>query len=261
MAEALASSSSRNFWNEIKNVNRSCSQQPSHAPVVDGIHREENIANVFSSNISSLLSSSNSESSDSLLHQLMDHLTSKDLSSVSMSSSCIRSAFKFLKPHKADGTSLLSDLLIFALPAIEGFVPDLFTCILRHGYMPAALRYCILVPIPKGNKDPTSSDKYYPVALAPTPSKALEWSIILLYPNHFTTSDLQLGFKKGMPTTPCTGFIKNVVSKFVHNGSSVFDCFLDASKAFDLVNHDILFLKLMERGHPSNPESLSAFLV
>lgn len=74
MAEALASSSSRNFWNEIKNVNRSCSQRPSHAPVVDGIRSEKDIANVFSSKISSLLSSANSESSDSLLHQLTDHL-------------------------------------------------------------------------------------------------------------------------------------------------------------------------------------------
>ena len=124
---------------------------------------------------------------------------------------CMRSAFKLLKPHKADGTSLLSDHLIFVLPAIEGFVADLFTCILHHGYMPAALHDCILVPIPKGNKDPTSSDNYHPVALAAALSKALEWSILLLYPNHFTTSDLQFGFKKGMSTALWTGFIKNVV--------------------------------------------------
>ena len=129
------------------------------------------------------------------------------------------STFKLLKPHKADGTSLLSDHLIFVLPAIEGFVADLFTCILRH--MPAALRDCILVPIPKGNKDPTSSDNYRPVALVPVLIKALEWSILLLYPNHFTTSDLQFGFKKGMSTALCTGFIKNIFSKFVHNGSSL----------------------------------------
>ena len=169
MAEALASSSSRNFWNEIKNVNRSCSQRPSYAPVVDGICRED-IANVFSSKISSLLSSANSESSDSLLHQLTDHL-------------------------------------IFALPAIEGFVADLFTCILHHGYVPAALRDCILVPIPMSIKDPTSLDNYCLVALAPALSKALEWSILLLYPNHFTTSDLRFGFKKGMSTALCIGFI------------------------------------------------------
>jgi len=132
MAEALASSSSRNFWNEINNVNRSFSQRPSHAPVADGIRREADIANVFSSKISSLLSSANLESNDSLLHQLMDHLTSEDLSSVTVSSSCVRSAFKLLKPHKADSTSLLCDHLIFALPAIEGSVSDLFTCILCH---------------------------------------------------------------------------------------------------------------------------------
>jgi len=136
MAEDLASSSSRNFWNEIKNVNRSCFQQPFHAPVVDGIRKEADIANVFSSKISSLLSSANSDSSDSLVHQLMDHLTSEDLSSVSVSASCMWSAFKLLKPHKADGTSLLSDHLIFVLTAIEGFVADLFTFILHHGYMP-----------------------------------------------------------------------------------------------------------------------------
>jgi len=84
----------------------------------------------------------------------MDHLTSEDLSSVSVFSNYVRSAFKLLKPHKADGTSLLSDHLIFALPAIEGFVADLFTSILRCGYMPAALRDCILVPVPKGKKAP-----------------------------------------------------------------------------------------------------------
>jgi len=53
-----------------------------------------------------------------------------------------------------------------------------------------------------------------------------------------------------MSTALCIGSIKNFVSKFVHNGSSVIGCFLDASKDFDHVNHDILFSKLMERGIP-----------
>ena len=36
----------------------------------------------------------------------------------------------------------------------------------------------------------------------------------------------------------------------VHHGSSVLGCFLDASKAFDLVDHGILFNTLLERGLP-----------
>ena len=49
--------------------------------------------------------------------------------------------------------------------------------------------------------------------------------------------------------------IKNVVSKFVHAGSQVYGCFLDASKAFDWVNHEVLFSKL------DLPLALNRFLV
>ena len=45
--------------------------------------------------------------------------------------------------------------------------------------------------------------------------------------------------------------IKNIVSRYIHNGSVVYGCFLDASKAFDLLDHHILFSKLQERGLPA----------
>ena len=102
-------------------------------------------------------------------------MVSDDLNVVTISIPCVHSAFSLLKPHKNDGTNLSSNHFIRALPAIELFVADLFTSILRHGYMPTVLCDCILVPISKGNKDPTLSDDYRPVALAPTLSKALEW--------------------------------------------------------------------------------------
>ncbi len=49
-----------------------------------------------------------------------------------------------------------------------------------------------------------------------------------------------------------TGVLKNVyvVSKYLHSGSDVFGCFLDASKAFDRVNHAVLFKLLMDRNLP-----------
>ena len=65
------------------------------------------------------------------------------------------------------------------------------------------------------------------------------------FANLFTTSQLQFGFKPGYPITLCTGIVKNVVSRYIHNETSVLGCFLDASKAFDMVDHGLLFQKLL----------------
>ena len=52
-------------------------------------------------------------------------------------------------------------------------------------------------------------------------------------------------------TSLCTGLVKNIVSKYMRRGSKVYGCFLDASKAFDLVDHGILFEILQSRGLPA----------
>ena len=59
-----------------------------------------------------------------------------------------------------------------------------------------------------------------------------------MYPDHFTTSDLQFGFKRVMSTSD---FIKKICAYI--NGSPVFGCFLDASKTFDRVNYDTVYVK------------------
>ena len=48
----------------------------------------------------------------------------------------------------------------------------------------------------------------------------------------------------------CTGTIKNVTARYIHRNTPVFACFLDVSKAFDLVNHNLLFQLLLDRGLP-----------
>ena len=68
---------------------------------------------------------------------------------------------------------------------------------------------------------------------------------------HFTSSDLQFGFKRNMSSSHCTRILKNIVAWYNQRDSLVFACFLDASKAFDLVRHDILFELVLSCGLPS----------
>ena len=45
--------------------------------------------------------------------------------------------------------------------------------------------------------------------------------------------------------------LKAVVSRYLREGSVVYGCLTDALKAFDTVDHNILFEKLLTRGLPS----------
>ena len=54
-----------------------------------------------------------------------------------------------------------------------------------------------------------------------------------------------------MSTTFCTGTVKNIVSHYMCENFVVYACFLDASKALDLVNHKIVFERLFGRNPPA----------
>ena len=110
--------------------------------------------------------------------------------------------------------------------------------------MPKLLSDSVLVPVPKSSKYSSVSSNYRPVALCSTLSKVLEHLILESYGDHLQCSHLQFGFKPGCSTTHCTGLVKSVVSQYLNRGSG---CFLDA---FDLVDHQILFQKLFDRGLP-----------
>ena len=169
---------------------------------------------------------------------------------MTVSSNTVLECLGHLKRNKSDGSALSSDFFTYSAPVIADSLASFFTSVLRHGYMPACIRDCILVPIPKGQKDASKSDNYRSIALAPSISKVLEWVILSQFSDSFMTSELQFGFKKGMSTSLCTGFMKCVVSRYniMQNEYSVYGCLLDA---FDLVNHEILFKHLMDRKLPT----------
>ena len=164
-----------------------------------------------------------------------------------MSGSTVSDALSRVKAGKSDGSTLISNHFIYASSSLTEFLSKLFTAMLRHGYVPQCLRDCIMQPIPKPGKDPSDSDSYRPIALAPTLSKVFEWCILLEFSSSFTTSPLQFGFKRSLSTDLCTGLLKNIIGRYNVHDSTVYGCFLDASKAFDRVGHSLLFDKLLKR--------------
>ena len=238
-------SSTKQFWKEVKHI-RNSGNIASAASVIDGVSDPELVSNCLSSKFSVTLNSHNNDTFD----ESCLHISESDVDSFEFTVDCLLEAFSHLKSKKSDGSDLNSSHFIMALPVIDEFLCSLFTIITRHGHLPSCLRDCILVPVLKPGKDSSCGDSYRPIALASTLSKILEWCILLKFNNYLQTSELQFGFKPGLSTTFCTGVLKGVVSHYLQRGSSVFTCFLNASKAFDLVRHSLLFKKLLSVGLP-----------
>ena len=64
-------------------------------------------------------------------------------------------------------------------------------------------------------------------------------------------SDAQHGFRSNHSTVTACAVLKETLFNYNESGSDVYACFLDISKAFDSVDHNILMNKLLKMGVPS----------
>ncbi len=109
----------------------------------------------------------------------------------------------------------------------------LFSKYLLHGYMHSAMVLSTLIPIRKDNNDIQNSDKYRGIALHAMCTKLFEYIILSIYGHMLTSGDLQFAYKADTSTTQCTWATREVISYYSSNGSDVYSCLLDCSKAFD----------------------------
>ena len=182
-----------------------------------------------------------------------------DLRDIVITHDMIHDSIAHLKPGKSAGVGLSSDHIINASIPLEQFLAPIFTACFGHGHVPAAFQNAIAQPILKGaDKDPALSSNYRGIALASPFSQLMEWCIILMYEEYLISSNLQFGFKKGLSTSMCTGLLKIVAGEYIRRGSKVHCCLIDASKAFDTVDHTLLFEKLMKKNMPT---SIIRFLI
>ena len=122
----------------------------------------------------------------------------------------------------------------------------LFTSMLTHGYLPDAFMKTSIIPILKNkNGDTSAKNNYRPIAIVTTMSIIFELCLATIMDTHLVTSDNQFGFKQKHSTDLCIYRVKSVIQYYNYYNSPVYTCFLDASKAFDRVNHWTMFKKLI----------------
>jgi len=162
--------------------------------------------------------------------------------------SCINS----LKRGKASGFDDLSnEHIIFSHPILTNLLMHLFNAMIYFGYVPDAFGTGVIIPLLKNSEsDASNVDNYRGITLSPCISKLFELCILTYLKPYLKTSALQFGFKEDLGCIHALYTVRAVLDYFNKNGSTVTLCALDISKAFDKVEHNVLFAKLTERGVP-----------
>jgi exonuclease III len=158
----------------------------------------------------------------------------------------VDAAIKSISRGKSPGHDGLSiKHLQYAGPHISRVLAMLFTLCVRHSYLPDDLMRTIVVPIVK-NKTGDLSDKcnYRPISLATVVAKVFDSILNARLRKHVQLNDNQFGFRAGLSTESAILCLKSTVKYYVDRKTPVYACFLDLSKAFDLVSYDTLWSKL-----------------
>ena len=122
---------------------------------------------------------------------------------------------------------------------------------LQHSYVPHEfLRGSISPLIKDTNGDESGIDTYRGLTLSVVFSDLFEHALLGKISHFLTTDPLQFGYKKRRSTSHAVHALRCTIDYFINRGSSVFAAFLDCSKGFDEVNHDEIFLKLIQRRVP-----------
>ena len=245
LARSLYCKDSVSFWKGVSGMNSS--KVPLATKVGDSVG-SKNIAQMWQDHFSALLNSVQNIDSKEFVCERIEHgIADKEI--VAVSASDVLDSLKTVKLGKAAGIDGLSaEHFVCAHIGISVHLSLLFTSMLSHGHMPADLMKTAIVPILKNRQGDTSDkNNYRPIAIVMALSKIFELCIMRKVETQLITSDNQFGFKREHGTDLCIFTVKSVIKYYNLHSSPVYTCFLDASKAYDRVNHWTLFRKLLNR--------------
>ena len=244
LARNLQNNNPTDFWKEVKVMNNNKTPLPSY---IEGVSSPEKIAELWREHYCNLFNCVKS-------NPVRINPEHSDISpDMIVRAADIYDAINMLDNNKACGMDRISaEHLKYASHKLCPLLSMCFNGCLVHGVLPNAIMSVILVPVLKDKAGKLNSiDNYRPIALASILSKVLERILLNKLEMYILTTDNQFGFKRKHGTDMCIYALKEIVFRYTSLNSSVFLCFIDASKAFDRINHEKLFVKLLDRGAPT----------
>ena len=129
------------------------------------------------------------------------------------------------------------------------------TCILNNiinsRTVPEILKEAFKITIPKKGKDARIQDNHRGITIAPIIGKVLEKICLLYDVADLPQNDLQFGFTAGRSPSMCSLIITEAIAEAKTLKIPLITATEDARKAFDVVSHEILKLKLFHTNiHP-----------
>lgn len=240
----------RSFWKSTKRLNG----KPGLPASINGISDHNSIASIFKSHftVSSPLVAMPSNGDEWPRGQeIIARFNAKDVHAV------IKSMARGKSPGH-DGLSI--EHLKYAGSHLPRVLALLFNLCISHSHLPDALMKTVVVPIVKNkNGDISDRNNYRPISLATVIAKVLDSLLSTQLDKYLNLHHNQFGFRPGLSTETAILCLKQTVRYYTDRNTAVYACFLDLSKAFDLVNYDILWQKLKKIDMPTELYHLFKF--
>jgi hypothetical protein len=156
-----------------------------------------------------------------------------------------------LKNNKApDSFGISSEHIKLASERIVHLLSELTTRAFSERTILADLKMGIATPVPKKDRSQTDPDKFRRITITSLLGKVIEKHMVYLSDSKLSASQspLQFGFTKDVPCSTASVLLTEVIAHHRDTKTTMYLTFMDASKAFDVVDHDCIMNHLYDQG-------------